>query len=170
MESLCKCTLCEFFVYCSKKCNCLSKFEVSYESFLKTFKTHVSKLGLKNSIQKDYILKILYYSRKHLKAEEIVDCIKLQYNVEIGIATVYRSMKFLEKMNIINSLDAGDGSKRYELTLSLHHDHLICTSCYEIIEFTDDVIEEKQKIIAKHFKYILTNHVMTIYGLCKNCQ
>lgn len=148
----------------------MSKYEISFESFLKTFKNHVSKLGFKNSIQKDYILKVLYFSNEHLKAEGIVDCIKSQYKVEIGIATVYRSMKFLEQMNIVSSVDAGDGSKRFELTLSLHHDHIICTSCYSILEFTDDIIEEKQKKIAKHFNYILSNHVMTIYGLCKNCQ
>ena len=36
--------------------------EISFDIFLKNFKNNVSKIGLKNSIQKDYILKILYFS------------------------------------------------------------------------------------------------------------
>ncbi len=73
-------------------------------------------------------------------------------------------------MNIIESLDVGDGIKRYELNLSLHHDHLVCTSCSKIIEFTDDLIEKQQITVAKNHNFDLKDHVMTIYGLCENCQ
>ena len=59
-----------------------------FESFLKNFKKHVSKLNLKNSIQKDYILKVLYFSSEHLSADEITTKIKKEYNIDIGIATV----------------------------------------------------------------------------------
>ena len=47
------------------------KYEMNFDTFLKNFKKHVSKLKLKNSIQKDYILKTLYFSEEHLTAEEI---------------------------------------------------------------------------------------------------
>jgi Fur family transcriptional regulator, ferric uptake regulator len=146
------------------------KYEMNFETFLKNFKKHVSKLKLKNSIQKDYILKILYFSQQHLTAEEITYKIKETYNVDIGIATVYRAMKFFEELKIVSCLDGLENSKLYELNLSLHHDHLICTSCHKIIEFTDDVIEEKQINIAKNNNFILKDHVMTIYGICENCQ
>ena len=143
---------------------------MKFETFLKNFKEHVSRLGLKNSVQKDYILKILYFSDEHLTAEEITANVKKSYNIEVGIATVYRTMKFFEEMNIVDSLDVGDGVKRYELNLSLHHDHLVCTSCSKIIEFTDDLIEKQQIKVAKTHKFNLQDHVMTIYGLCESCN
>jgi Fur family ferric uptake transcriptional regulator len=143
---------------------------MKFETFLKNFKEHVSRLGLKNSVQKDYILKILYFSDDHLTAEEITANVKKAYNIEVGIATVYRTMKFFEEMNIVDSLDVGDGVKRYELNLFLHHDHLVCTSCNKIIEFTDDLIEKQQIKVAKIHNFNLKDHVMTIYGLCKNCN
>lgn len=143
---------------------------MGFDAFLKNFKEHVSKIGFKNSVQKDYILKILYFSKDHLSAEQIAMNIKNEYNIDVGIATVYRTMKFFEEMKIINSLDVGDGVKRYELNLSLHHDHMICTSCHTILEFTDDLIEEQQEIVAKTHNFELKDHVMTIYGLCENCQ
>ena len=144
--------------------------EVAFNIFLKNFKKQVLKIGLKNSIQKDYILKVLYFSKKHLTAEDISNEIKTIYNVSIGIATVYRAMKFFHDMKLVNQLDIGDGILRYELNLSDHHDHLICTSCGTIIEFTDDLIELNQIKIASKNNFILKEHVMTIYGLCERCQ
>lgn len=148
----------------------MENYEISFDKFLKNFKEHATKIGFKNSIQKDYILKILYYSNDHLSAEQIVSCAKKDYKVDIGIATVYRTMKFFEEMNIIDSLDVGDGVKRYELNLSLHHDHMICTACHEIFEFTDEIIEEQQLKVAKENNFELKDHTMTIYGICEACQ
>lgn len=148
----------------------MKKYEISFESFLENFKKSVSKSGYKNSIQKDYILKILYFSDEHLSAEQIVSIAKTLYKIDMGIATVYRTVKFFESMNIVNSLDVGDGAKRYELSITIHHDHMICTSCGKIIEFTDDIIEEQQESVAKKNNFLLKDHIMTIYGLCESCQ
>ena len=144
--------------------------EMNFETFLKNFKKHISKLKLKNTIQKDYILKVLFYTEKHLSVEDITYEIKNEYNVDIGIATVYRAIKFFEELKIVTCLDGFGNVKLYELNLSLHHDHLICTKCHKIIEFTDDIIEIKQIKVAHKNNFILTNHVMTIYGLCETCQ
>lgn len=148
----------------------MKRYEISFESFLENFKKSVSKSGYKNSIQKDYILKILYFSDEHLSAEQIVNIAKTLYKIDMGIATVYRTVKFFESMNIVTSLDVGDGAKRYELNISIHHDHMICTSCSKIIEFTDDLIEEQQIKVAKDNNFLLKDHIMTIYGICENCQ
>ena len=144
--------------------------EISFDIFLRNFKNNVSKIGLKNSIQKDYILKILYFSKEHLTADEISNKIKQNYNVSIGIATVYRAMKFFHDTKLVNQLDIGDGVVRYELNIAEHHDHLICTSCGIIIEFSDNLIELKQMKIAEKNNFVLKEHVMTIYGVCETCQ
>lgn len=144
--------------------------EQNFEVYLKKFKEHVSKIGYKNSVQKDYILKTLFFCTGHLSAEQVLYAIKEEYNLDIGIATIYRTMKFLEELDIVKSLDVGDSVKRYELNISVHHDHMICTSCYKIIEFADDVIENRQVEIAKKHGFTLNDHVMNIYGICENCQ
>lgn len=146
------------------------KSELNFDIYLKNFREQVAKKGFKNSVQKDYILKILFFSDDHLTAEQITAKVKMEYNVDVGIATVYRTMKFFEDLNVVESLDIGDGVKRYELNHYLHHDHLVCTSCGKIIEFTDDFIELSQIKIAESRGFVLKDHVMTIYGLCENCQ
>lgn len=148
----------------------MKRYEISFDSFLANFKKSVAKSGYKNSIQKDYILKILYFSDEHLSAEQIVNISKSLYKIDMGIATVYRTVKFFETMNIVKSLDIGDGTKRYELNISIHHDHMICTNCNKIIEFTDDLIEDQQEKVAKKHNFKLKDHIMTIYGICEDCQ
>lgn len=147
-----------------------NEYSIDFDTFLSNFKDKVSKLGFKNSVQKDYILKVLYYTDEHLSAEQVTAKVKSEYNIDVGIATVYRTMSFFEELDIIESLDVGDGVKRYELGLALHHDHLICTSCGKIVEFIDEQIEEQQKKVAKKNNFDLKDHVMTIYGLCEDCQ
>jgi len=147
-----------------------NKYDIEFDVFLKDFKKQISNKGYKNSIQKDYILKILFFMEEHLTAEEINTKVKMEYNVDIGIATVYRTMKFFEELNIVELLDIGDGVKRYELSIAIHHDHLVCTSCGKIIEFTDDFIEKQQIHVSKKHNFELKDHVMTIYGLCEECQ
>ena len=158
-------------LYFNKRDKLMNKdYDINFDTFLKNFKKHVSKLKLKNTIQKDYILKILYFSNEHLTAEEITYKIRENYNIDIGIATVYRALKFFEELKIVSCLDGIENAKLYELNLSLHHDHLICTNCHKIIEFTDELIELKQIEIAQKNKFLLKDHVMTIYGLCEDCQ
>lgn len=147
-----------------------NKYEIDFNSFLSTIKRHISNLKLKNSIQKDYILKALFFSNQHLSAEEISFEIKKNYQLNIGLATIYRSLNFFEELNIVNVLNLKSSAKKYELNINLHHDHLVCVSCHKIIEFTDEIIEKKQLHIAEKKNFKLTNHVMTIYGLCKDCQ
>ena len=57
--------------------------EKDFTNFLSNFKKHVSKNGFKNSVQKDYILKILFSSNEHLSAEKILIDIKNEYNIDI---------------------------------------------------------------------------------------
>jgi len=142
-----------------------------FEIFINNFRNKLNKLGFKNTIQKDYILKVLFFSEDHLNAEEITKTVQKKFNLNIGIATVYRALSFLEQMEVINSLDIGDGIKRYELNFNkTHHDHLVCVKCKKVIEFNDNFIELEQIKIAENNGFILNDHIMTIYGLCEECN
>ena len=59
---------------------------------------------------------------------------------------------------------------RYEHRhLGRHHDHLICTKCGNIIEFSNDEIERLQIQIAAERGFHVLQHKMEIYGLCDKC-
>lgn len=144
---------------------------ISYEKLLEQFKGLLKKNTLKFTNQRELILKFLYENNDHYTPEEIYMLLKKAYpDIKIGIATVYRTLILLEESSIASSISFGVAGKKYELGLKKHHDHLICTTCGEIIEFFDETIESQQEKIAKKFNFQMTDHTMKIVGLCENCQ
>lgn len=144
---------------------------ISYEEFMIKFKEVMKTLKMNNSIQREYILKILFMSETHLSADALLEEVKKEYNVNMGIATVYRVLNLLEELNIVKGiLIDGNESKVYELNLVTHHDHMVCTQCQKIIEFYDEDLEKLQEKAASKNKFLIKSHNMLLYGICKDCQ
>ena len=53
--------------------------------------------------------------------------------------------------------------------LGRHHDHLICTKCGAIEEFSNEELEQLQLRIAVEKGFHMLQHRMEIYGLCGGC-
>lgn len=144
---------------------------IDFDEFILKFRKLVKSLGLNNSNQREYVLKVLFECDGHLTAEEIAAKVKKNYKLNIGIATVYRIINLLEEMKIINSiLIDGKESKVYELNIVSHHDHLVCVECGKIVEFFDAELEKIQELIAHENGFELESHNMILYGVCKECE
>lgn len=144
---------------------------IKEEDFIEELKKIVKQKGLKYTEQREIVLSILLQADDHLTAEEIYNKIKEEFpETNVGIATVYRALSFLEEVELIASLNFGTDGKKYESNAKSHHDHLICTDCSKIIEFVDEEIEKKQEKIAKANKFKITSHSLQLYGLCEDCQ
>lgn len=144
---------------------------IEYPLLLEEFQTLLKENTLKFTKQRELVLKFLYENHGHFTPEDIYTLLKQQHpEINIGIATVYRTLSLLETSQIASSISFGVQGKKYELGLKKHHDHLICVKCGEIIEFFDKIIEERQEAIAKKFNFHMTDHTMKIEGLCENCQ
>ncbi|SFV53347.1 Ferric uptake regulation protein FUR [hydrothermal vent metagenome] len=144
---------------------------LTYPLLLEKFKTLLKENNLKFTKQRELILKFLYDNDDHFTPEDIYILLKKEYpDINIGIATVYRTLTLLEESGIASSISFGAQGKKYELGLKKHHDHLICTKCGEIIEFFDETIERRQEQIAQKFNFQMHDHTMKIVGLCEKCQ
>lgn len=138
---------------------------------LDDLKTVLKSKGMKYTEQRAIILQILLNLNKHLNAEEVHLIVKQKYPEQnIGIATVYRTLNFLEEVNLISSISFGTEGKKYESNSEEHHDHIICTQCGKIVEFFDEEIELKQENIATKNGFEITDHTMQIFGICKDCR
>ncbi len=83
----------------------------------------------------------------------------------ISIATVYRTVRLFEEANILERHEFGDGRARYEKVSESHHDHLINLQNGEVIEFSNDKIEDLQRQIAKELGYELIEHRLELYAV-----
>lgn len=144
---------------------------VDYTKLLNDFKQLLKANGLKFTIQREVILEMLYNSNEHLTPEGLHHLIQQKHpELNTGIATVYRTLSLLEDSEMVTSLSFGAQGKKYELGAKDHHDHIICTRCGTITEFVDEQIESRQKEITEALGFVMQEHSMQIYGICKSCQ
>jgi Fur family ferric uptake transcriptional regulator len=142
-----------------------------YEEVLADFKELLKKNGMKNTKQREVVIETLFNSNRHFTPEELYLLIKEKYpTLNVGIATVYRTLNLLESSDMITSITFGTQGKKYEMGAKEHHDHMICSECGKIIEFVSEEIEELQQKIAKSHGFLLTEHIMQLHGICKECQ
>ena len=123
----------------------------------------LKKAGLKVTLPRLRILELLEDGDKaHLSAEEIYRRL-LDAGEEVGLATVYRVLTQFEQAGICIRHNFEEGHAVYELTPSDHHDHMVCLDTGDVIEFTDDLIEERQKKLALERGYEIIDHSMVLY-------
>jgi len=75
------------------------------------------------------------------------------------LATVYRSMRLLRRLGLVQRYDLGDGVARYELLAEGddgHHHHLICRRCGRVLKVTDCALEGVEAELARLADFIET--------------
>lgn len=147
------------------------KYTTTYDDLLVRFKLLLRQNGLKQTQQRENILRTIYESSGHFTPEDLYAKVqKLFSSDKIGIATIYRTLSLLESEKIVTSVSFGVNGKKYEFGMKEHHDHMICDKCGKMIEFLDETIEKRQNDIAKKHNFAITGHIMQIHGVCEACQ
>ncbi|SEA54516.1 ferric uptake regulator, Fur family [Desulfuromusa kysingii] len=134
------------------------------------FKDYVRRRGLKNTNQRMMILEDFLNSKSHYSTEDLYLKLRKKHP-QIGYATVHRTLKLFAECGIAIEVDFGDGQMRYEPShVDQHHDHLVCTNCGLIVEFTNPQIEQLQQEVAAKFNFKIERHRHELYGLCSKCS
>ena len=135
-----------------------------------TLRSHIIQHHMKNTKQREVILETFLKCRGHISAEELYQKVQKR-DTSVGLATVYRTLNLLCQANVAQQRQFGDGLARYEIVADYqHHDHLICTRCGEIVEFSNCNIERLQEKVAEEHQFAMYTHKLEIYGLCKDCR
>lgn len=132
--------------------------------------TQIKQAGLKVTLPRVKVLRVLETSRKrHLSAEDVYKTL-LEKDEEIGLATVYRVLTQFEAAGLVCRHNFEGGQSVFELDRGGHHDHLVCVKCGRVVEFLEEAIEERQRAIARNYGFTLEEHSLVIYGICSGCQ
>lgn len=84
---------------------------------------------------------------------------------------MYRELDFLVAQKIIRELRFRDGTRRYEITPSDHHHHIVCVDCNAIEHISlEKDLEKEEKIIAQKNEFKVLSHSLEFYGLCSRCK
>ncbi len=131
---------------------------------------NLKKNNLKITPQRLLIYSYLYNNQSHPTAETIYYDIKKD-NPTISFATVYKTLKSLKNAFLINELNLGEDSFRYDANTS-SHSHIICTNCKKIIDFNHNKLyidNIKDEFLKQNDFHFLSEQIF-FYGLCNTCQ
>ena len=132
--------------------------------------SELRKAGLKVTLPRMKILDILESSgSRHQSAEDVYKAL-LDVGEDIGLATVYRVLTQFESAGLVTRHHFEGGHSVFELNEGAHHDHILCVKCGRVDEFVDEMIEQRQKIIAAELGYEMTDHCLYMYGVCSKCR
>ncbi|MCD1631553.1 MULTISPECIES: ferric iron uptake transcriptional regulator [Marinobacter] len=121
------------------------------------------KVGLKVTLPRVKIFNILENAEEHhLSAEDVYKKL-LDQGDDVGLATVYRVLTQFEAAGLVLRHNFEGGHAVFEMAGDDHHDHMVCTQTGEVIEFVDDIIEERQQKIAKEHGYEIVDHSLILY-------
>ena len=129
----------------------------------------LKKAGLKITTPRRKILEIMENAKDHHMSAEDIYRVLLESGEEIGLATVYRVLTQFEEAGLIMRHRFESGQWVFELDSGAHHDHLVCVECGRVMEFVDELIEARQTEIAQKAGFTITDHSLTIYGICEKC-
>ena len=124
----------------------------------------IKNAGLKVTLPRMKILELLESSNdRHLKAEDIYRML-LDSGEEIALATVYRVLTQFETAGLVTRHHFDGGHAVFEINDGEHHDHLVDIASGRVVEFYDEIIEQRQKEIARKYNFTISEHTMVLYG------
>ena len=141
---------------------------MAHEAELKALATYHEQNHLKQTRQRELILKTFLDSKRHVTSEELYQSVRADHP-NVGYTTVYRTMKLLVEAGLATERNFDDGITRYEIEQE-HHDHMVCIKCGKIQEFESEMIEDTQNRIAKEHGFQIMRHRHELYGHCAACQ
>ena len=123
----------------------------------------IRSAGLKVTRARRSVFKLLEtHPHSHLSAFDIHQQL-FDKEKSVGIATVYRVLNQFVKAGICVRHNFETGQSLYELAPDVHHDHMVCLSTGMVIEFEDELIEERQKKMAAEKGYKVIDHSLILY-------
>ena len=125
-------------------------------------------VGIRKTNQREGVIQIFKDSSGPLTPQEILERMQKKGD-NIGIATIYRTLKLLVESEQIVSVTLPDGQTRYEMAHLDHHHHFKCRLCSQIFDLDHCPIQ-----IGKNLNlpegFSLEGHEITLFGLCDKCK
>lgn len=139
----------------------IHKMEANLRDYLSSAERKLTK-------QRKLILDVFVDANAHLTIEELYNKTK-QKHPNIGMATVYRTVKILCQCGLASGFKHSDGAIRYELEQECHN-HLMCIKCGRLIEEADPQLETLHAKLALKNNFKILHTRVEVYGICQECM
>jgi Fur family transcriptional regulator, peroxide stress response regulator len=124
--------------------------------------------GFKVTPQRLAIYDVLYNTTEHPSAEVIFNQLQPHYPT-MSLATVYKTIEILREIGLVQVLNVGEDSFRYDANTE-NHPHVRCMVCKRVDDIFDVDSSDFMAKVAEKTAYELTGQQFYFYGVCPDCQ
>jgi len=135
-----------------------------FEEFLQTRGKRITR-------QRQMIVEHVSSHHEHFDAEQLLaDLRRTREGAKASRPTVYRTLTEMVDAGLLKKMVLG-GRAVYEHDYGYpQHDHLYCTSCHKLIEFSsDELLRIRDAVAAKH-QFRAQGHRLIVSGICAGCR
>jgi Fur family transcriptional regulator, ferric uptake regulator len=153
---------------------------VSEEKEMGFWEERLKELGYKSTKPRKVIIDILSKKPKLYKADELFLMAKKHYP-DIGIATLYRTLELLTRLNLICKISFGSDKSYYMLSRNCKKEtavYMICENCGDVIinsECLQNAIkirmtDDAEKRIFDNCRLKIDKYQVFFSGICDKCS
>lgn len=134
-------------------------------SFTTTASARLEDIGFRSTAPRRAVLNAIEEVEGAFTVEDLLTELP-----DVGRATVFRTIKLLQELELLCRVPLEDGSIRYQLSHGGHHHHLVCRQCGQFTEFSDLALDARIQEQARSRGFTLQGHAVELYGLCAECN
>ncbi|NJN17533.1 MAG: transcriptional repressor [Oscillochloris sp.] len=86
-----------------------------------------------------------------------------------GIASIFRTIRLLGDLNLIQRIHGLDECHRYTLGGG-HGHHLVCTNCGTLERFDNCGVQSLVQLLEQRTGFHINAHLVELFGLCPRCS
>lgn len=133
-------------------------------NFTETATSRLENIGFRSTAPRRAVLDAIQVREGAFTIEDLLGELPA-----VGRATVFRTIKLLQELDLVCRVPLEDGSIRYQLSEGGHHHHLVCRQCGRFTEFNDLELDARIQEQANLHGFALQGHSVELYGLCADC-
>ena len=124
--------------------------------------------GLKVTPQRIAVYNMLCSTHEHPNAETIYKTLEPS-NPTMSLATVYKTLDFFKQLGLVQELNVGEASSRYDATVHCHP-HTVCKVCGKVEDLHLEALTEVSRKLVPDLDFEVECEQLILYGICGACK
>ena len=119
--------------------------------------------------QRRLLLDLIRHADGHIDAKDLYRLASSQ-DRSISLATVYRALHLFKELGLVDEIRLGQAHGYYEIKRTMEHQHLLCRSCGQIIEFESPIVRQLVDKVQREYCFDVTRTELYLEGYCEQCK
>jgi len=125
----------------------------------------MSNHGWRITDQRKSLATLFAEAEGYLSPKDVYEHMRQKYP-GVSFDTVYRNLRLLSEMGVLEQFHLSDGLKFRARCLSHHHHHMICIQCEKTVTFEFCPMKQVPNLPSD---FQILNHRFEIFGYCSEC-